>query len=187
MPLYLDQDCVLADFNAGLAAHGLSPNWETVHLKRSEMTAAQLAHDDRIAEVMANPGFFEWLGPMPDARELWDYASRVDPGFCILTARPRNDATAGRVIREKRAMIHRVFGPMPDSRFIVCLKAQKKDYVGYRPGPVQVLVDDAIPNCNAWCAAGGYAVLHTSAADSINRVDMLMREAGHAHRALSLV
>lgn len=176
----LDMDGVLADFDAGLRAHGVDPNWDILHLSREEMTPAQIAADDRIRESMATPGFFEWLAPMWDARELWRFCERVDPDFVVLTARPRRVDTAARVAREKRAFIHRVFGPIQDSRFICCLASEKCNYVGQcGSGTPQILVDDRLLNCTDWCRAGGYAVLHTSAEDSIRRIQTIMDEVGH--------
>lgn len=176
--IYCDQDGVLADFDAGMREAGLVLSENSLHARRHEMTAAQLEEDDRVRQIMSQPGFFEWLRPMPDAHSLWEFMSRVSPGFPVLTARPRNDQIAPRVMREKRAMIHREFGPIPDSRFICCLASEKPNYVGYLPGPVQVLVDDRTPNCVEWIRAGGYAVLHTSAADSIKRMRFLLGEVG---------
>lgn len=174
--IYCDQDGVLADFDGGMAAAGLILSEKSLQARRHEMTAAQLDEDNRVREIMAQPGFFEWLRPMPDAHLLWEFLSRVSPGFPVLTARPRDDRHASRVMREKRAMIHREFGPIPDSRFICCLASEKPNYVGYAPGPIQVLVDDRTPNCTEWCKAGGYAVLHTSARDSIKRIQFLLGE-----------
>lgn len=165
--VYLDQDGVLADFDQGCRDQGVEPNWRDMDTPRDQMTPQQLECDDRIRLLMDTPGFFEWLNPMPDAMALWEFCSRVSPGFPILTAHPRNEASAARCAREKRAMIHRVFGPISDDRFICCLAAQKKTYVGYKPGALQILVDDRPSNCNQWVAAGGHAVLHHSAERSI--------------------
>lgn len=177
----LDMDGVLADFEAGALAAGVPPGWPRAGVLRRDMTPAESAHDDLIRAAMSQTGFFENLPAMADAIELWDFCKRFDP--VILTARPSNPENAARCEREKRAWVNRVLGPVPDSHFICTVASLKHTFIGHRPGQVQVLVDDSIANCSDWCRAGGYAVLHTSAADSIRRIEMILGEVGHLSMA----
>ena len=168
--LYLDMDGVLADFNQCLRDFGVVDN-EThfIHKPRAEWTPSQVDLDARVRGVMELEDFWPSIPPMRDAYELWDYCKQFD--VHILTATPNVTEWRDRIAQQKREWIQRTFGPFPADKIHVCLRSEKAALAG----PYNLLVDDMPQNCLDWNAAGGHAILHTSAADTIK----MLREIYH--------
>ncbi|AXQ68411.1 5'-3' deoxyribonucleotidase [Caulobacter phage CcrBL10] len=59
---------------------------------------------------------------------------------------------------------------LPDHRFICTTSALKQTFMHRKHSDHQVLIDDRTANCNAWIDAGGFAIYHTSAEDTIARL-----------------
>lgn len=175
--IYLDMDGVLADFEAGLRDIGIKPD-PAINRSRDTLSTEEIERKDAVyAAIMAKDGFFENLPMMADARELWWFCRGFHP--IILTAAPRRADGFEKASREKLAWCRRHLGPIPDDRFVCTVSSRKAQYVNYRYGGPQVLVDDRIDNCNAWRRAGGWAVHHVSARESIAGI-------GAAYTAVSM-
>lgn len=170
--IYLDMDGVLADFDGWIAKLGHQNECSFIHRPREEWTPSQIALDKIVVDAMATPGFFRNLEPMPGCHELWNYCKEYDP--VVLTARPKDPLSAERVTREKRDWITEQFGPIPDNRFICCLRSEKQDFIGHTQHPHQILVDDLEQNCKDWVAVGGIAIIHTSAESSIKQLEQIL-------------
>lgn len=108
---------------------------------------------------------YELLEPMPDAFELWEYLTDNFDDVQILTAIPKR-AHFPEVVNHKRDWVHRHFGS--DVRVNYGPFAQDKQY-HCRPG--DILIDDMKINCDQWIDAGGLAILHTSAFDTIRALE----------------
>jgi hypothetical protein len=164
--LYLDLDGVLADFDAGLRrlGHATDPG---MNRSREEMDTDARARKDALYAAIAGTPFFRELPPTPDAHRLWTAVRHLDP--VILTAVPRFDdpahfAEAG---DHKHAWVCATFEPIPRTRFVATTSRDKPRFMNPASPRPQVLIDDRSKNVEAWRAAGGIGVLHTTAADSL--------------------
>ncbi len=149
--LFLDLDGVLADFDGGARALlGMSP----------------AAYEERYGKgrfwkQLANaPDFYGTLPLMPDARELYDAVSHLDP--IILTGLPVGNWAAP----QKRTWVERHF---PGVEVITTQARFKSKYCTEG----DVLVDDRDKYQDLWVAAGGVFVLHENAADSLGQLRRL--------------
>lgn len=164
--LYLDMDGVIADFDQNLRDFGVVDN-EThfIHKPRTEWTESQVALDLAVRGVMELEDFWPTIPPCPGAHELWDYCATSFELY-ILTATPNVTEFRERIAQQKRDWIQQHFGPFPNERIIVCLRAEKAKHAG----PTHLLVDDMPSNCAEWNAAGGHAILHSSAKSTIHHL-----------------
>ena len=148
MKLWIDMDGVLTDFLAQLAPHGFTTmnDWS----------------DDRLwALVKSLPGFWENMPWMEDGKQLWEFIKKYQP--TLLTAPAHSDPNCK---PGKLAWIRRELGDVP----VVFSRASEK--MKYADAD-SILIDDLDKNVNAWRAAGGIAILHKSAADTIEQLRKL--------------
>lgn len=169
MRLYLDMDGVLMDFDSQLRRYSRAPKGDRTyhHLPRDQWTPDEVVRDVEHQAAMADSTFWRTMPPMRDAHQLWTFASQHHPR--ILTAWPAAaDAQMQvRCAEDKLRSIHGTFDTVfPQQLFHACSRHEKARFA--QPGAV--LVDDMLPNCLEWEKAGGIAILHTSAADTINRL-----------------
>lgn len=151
MQLFLDCDGVLADFN-----------------KRATEIVGMPPRDfeDKVGEkkfwdaIYGTPDFFSSLDPMPDAYELVNAVSHLNP--IILTGKPRGNWA------EKQKLVWRD-KYFPNLPMIVCPSRDKIKYA--KPG--DVIVDDWAKHQQTWLNGGGIWVMHTSAKDSIRQLKEL--------------
>lgn len=169
LAVYVDLDGVIFDYNGALRVLG----FEADPSFKSDPERVNLGHPQRLEIDAAIRGtdFFDTLPLMPQARMLWDAVVSFDP--ITLTAVPKFGSTDenyfynpfwhGAAYFKRRAVERHFFGgkPMPDWRFLPCVRGKKHLFIGAKPAPQQLLIDDDIQNCQDWCDAGGYAILHT--------------------------
>lgn len=171
MHLYLDMDGVLMNFE-GHVSQWL-PIWRGRiyhHLPRDQWTQEESDNDDRYHEAMADPLFWCSMRPMADAYLLWSFCRTMTP--YVLTATPANVAYHDRCARDKLNTLHHHFdSTFPQERFHAVKRADKARFA---MGPHCVLVDDMEANCREWVAAGGTAILHTSAIDTIRKLEEIL-------------
>jgi 5'(3')-deoxyribonucleotidase len=163
--LYLDMDGVIADFDRNLREFGVTDN-EThfIHKPRTEWTASQVALDLAVRGVMELEDFWPTIPVAPGSYELWDYCKQFD--LHILTATPNVTEFRDRIARQKREWIQKHFGPFADENVHVCLRAEKAAFAA----PTHLLVDDMPSNCKEWNAAGGLAIMHSTAQNTIQHL-----------------
>ena len=105
------------------------------------------------------------LPPMPDKDRLWSYISQYDP---IVLSHPWDEASA----EGKRVWSREMLDPQPKN---VILTGDKHNYAVNEDGSPNILIDDfekyIIPLENA----GGIAILHTSAGDTIKKLESLRK------------
>lgn len=170
--LYLDMDGVVADFDRNLLNFGVTDNrHDFIHRPKETWTEVEVDLDRRVCEAMAHRDFWWSIPPMQDAYDLWGFTRHLNVAF--LTAAPRMPDHRQRVTDEKRAWVQSKFGPFPKERIHVCLRSEKK----HLAAPGRVLVDDMPINCEEWRAAGGVAIRHINAEDTINQIKELMYDA----------
>lgn len=144
MKLFLDQDGVLADFDA----------------KKREIFGTDNVPDGIMWHVINKyfPYYFMDLVQMPDMKVLWDFCKSLNP--TILTAIPKINVNS--IDKQKKAWVEEFLGhniPM-----IFCRRIEKQNYC---TGPDCVLIDDNHKNCKEWRDKGGKAIQHVSAEKSI--------------------
>ena len=149
--LFLDCDGVLADFEGGAE-----------QLLRMPATAYQAKHGPGgfWKKLATAPDFYNTLALMPDAMDLFNGVKHMDP--IILTGLPIGKWAEP----QKRAWAARHF---PGVQVITTLARNKPSYC--EPG--DVLVDDQDKYREAWEAAGGEFILHTSAQQSLKELRAL--------------
>jgi 5'(3')-deoxyribonucleotidase len=108
--------------------------------------------------------FWADLPWMPDGRELWEFISQFDPD--ILTSPMRKGSERG-----KQRWIDEHLKPAPKRVFM-----SREKYKWATNGQPSVLIDDFISNTIPWENAGGIAILHTSAAETLETLEELMAE-----------
>lgn len=146
MQIFVDMDGVLADFDGGHeAAFGY----------RSD----KLADNVDWSKVRAFPGFYQGLQPMPDMHDLWGYVSMHRP--IVLTGVPSSVEEAP---ENKRAWARKHLG---EHVVVRCCRSSEKCYHA-KPG--DVLIDDWTKYQHLWVAKGGRWITHTSARDTIRRL-----------------
>ena len=154
--IFVDMDGVVADFIAGtslLLGQPITPD-----------DAGHKLYDAR-KEELTNKRLFGNLPPMPDMYDLIAYIKHTGLPWEILTAA----GTVNRelVVYDKNAWVRKYIDPT----VVTCTyKGSQKaafEQKGY------VLIDDRPKNIDLWIANGGYGILHTSAADTIEKLKLL--------------
>jgi hypothetical protein len=119
-------------------------------------------------EINRFPNFFKDLELMGDARHLWAKIKHLNPE--VLTALPRENGD--RVAQQKCEWIDRFATATGSDKRITVHTCQTKDKPKLcKPG--DILIDDRAVNRDAWIAAGGTYVIHTSAANTLTTLRAL--------------
>jgi len=154
MNLFLDVDGVMANY----------------HQHYNQVTGGNNNSDKgktRMERLKPFPHFFLDMPLCHDALELWAYVKQFNPTF--LTAQS-NFVEHAR--EDKLEWLQRHFGVHKDHVIICDYPKDKEQYA--RHG--DILVDDRPDNCDQWRHAGGIAVHHTSAANTIAQLKKLMHQ-----------
>ncbi len=149
--LFLDLDGVLADFESGA---------ERLLKMPANDYQAKYGPGGFWKRLATATDFYGQLDLMPDGMELYDAVRHVDP--IILTGLPIGKWAEP----QKRAWAERHF---PGVQVITTLARKKSTFCEQG----DVLVDDSDRYAEAWEAAGGVFVHHTSAATSIRELRRL--------------
>jgi hypothetical protein len=102
---------------------------------------------------------------MPDKDQLWSYISQYDP---IVLSHPWDPKSA----EGKRMWIKKHLVPQPKN---VILTGDKHNYAVNEDGSPNILIDDFEKYIIPWENAGGIAILHTSAEDTIKKLESLRK------------
>ena len=120
------------------------------------------------AMTRAQPDFWESLQWVAGGQSVWEVVDRY--GGHILSALPYSDPNSE---PGKREWLRSHLGLTNRSRIhLVCPRNVKKDYA-MSDGTPNVLIDDYEKNTYEWRAAGGVAVTHTSAQETLNSLYQL--------------
>lgn len=143
--IFLDLDGVMADFERGYEImYGHHP-----HSKQDR---------DMWRTINSNPDHWDSLPIMPGAMRLWAVIAQFKP--TILTGCPSGGYKMA--VEGKRGWCAREFGP--EVAVITCMSRDKQKHM---IAPGDILIDDMSKNCNRWTEAGGVAIQHKNAADTI--------------------
>lgn len=148
--IFCDMDGVLADFDAGFKdKFGCLPD---------DISRRQLWKN-----VLTVENYWLNLPKMHDADILFNCLNKY--GFTILTGIPPEDYA--RAEMEKRLWLKQNYNKEND--VICCLSKDKYKFCK----KCDILIDDLEKNVKMWEKAGGIGILHTSAADTINKLKEL--------------
>ncbi|AFU86698.1 hypothetical protein D869_gp216 [Caulobacter phage CcrRogue] len=195
--IYLDMDGVLADFDEGIRRLGFKPD-PLFNQSSHAMDDEANLWKQGMYDVIKGTTFFETLPFMPGAVDLYKAVAEAEP--IILTASPKFGASEddyltapffqGAAYAKRRwieeTLLAEVFKVpygmndrdgyvtprrrIPDERFICTTSSRKQLFMHRKHSDHQILIDDRTANCNAWIDAGGFAIYHTSAQDTIARL-----------------
>lgn len=161
--IYCDMDGVLVDLIAG-ATKILGYDFS----KRYGYVSGRHELWDKLAEEKM---FWAELPPMPDMKQLWGFISTFQPN--ILTAVPAVrlvwDPPAG---IQKAMWCEKNLGISRDRVYAV-QRRDKKHFAKSSDGRPNVLIDDHQNNIQEFKSAGGIAVHHTSASDTIAQLEKI--------------
>lgn len=145
MKLFIDQDGVLADFDA----------------KKREIFGSDNVPSGIMWHVIDKyfPRYFEELWPMEGMKELWDFCKPFNP--TILTAIPKINVNS--IDYQKRVWVDKNLHELVP--MIFCRRVEKQNYC---TGPDCILVDDNRKNIQEWRDKGGIGVFHRNAHISIS-------------------
>lgn len=171
MIVHLDFDGVLFDFEGAIERHFDMPFHE---VNKRAMWAT----------INRNPTWFEDLQLLPDALELWNTIGQIssmtksyfDTGLsqnvptkrCVLTATGNNYHD---VSRQK---IKAGYKNLPGFRVADFRSVPSSENKALFAGDGSILIDDSPRSCDPFNAAGGIAILHTSASDSLAKLRALL-------------
>lgn len=171
MIVHLDFDGVIFDFEGAVERHFDMPFYE---VNKRSMWAA----------INRNPTWFEDLQLLPDALELWSTIGQISSltKSYFDTGLSKNPAIKRRVLTATGHNYHDVSKQK--------IKAAYKNLPGFRVAdfrsvpssgdkalfatPDSILIDDSPRSCDPFNAAGGIAILHTSATDSLAKLRALL-------------
>lgn len=153
----VDLDGVMADFS-GRIEELTGQKCET--LNKGKLWSTVQKYNDTVAP------FFQSLPKMKDADELWTFVRANFSHVFVLTATgwtPKDGAD------QKIAWVKEHLGSDIVTKVVTSgsLKAQFAT-------PSTILIDDTAKAINPWIAAGGVGVLHTSAANTIRELKLLL-------------
>ena len=110
--------------------------------------------------------FWATLPPMPDKDELWNYISQYNP---IILSHPWDDPSE----EGKRIWVANNLSPLPiDEKYT----GNKYLYAVNEDGTPNLLIDDFEKYIGPWREAGGVAILHTSAEETIYTLEAILNE-----------
>lgn len=167
--LYLDMDGVFCDWVADVEK--LFPDFHKINglyatdIKREDHA---IIRQNMVDAILADKTFWTDMSWMPDGKQLWQFInSNYDKSnMAVLTApMPKDD----RCESDKLVWVKKNFGELK----FFC-DVEKQNYVGRLPGALQILIDDREKNIKDWEEAGGIAILHVSAADTIDKLKKIM-------------
>jgi hypothetical protein len=159
--IYCDMDGVLVDIVGGICTADGKPRCDAADFE--DYLEANKAKFDK-----EHPRIFAKLPWMDDGKQLWGYISGF--GAHILSAHTTSWQPTSK--EDKMTWIRREMRPMP-VRIHILLRHRKKDYAVQEDGTPNILIDDWKQNIDEWKAAGGIAIHHVSATDTIAKLKKL--------------
>ena len=157
LKIFLDLDGVLANFSGKIeeiTGHSIE------QVSRGYLWASVQKYNDTIGP------FFESLEKMPNADELWNFATTNFGHVSILTASgytPKDGAA------QKINWVKANFGSQVNVK-VVSSASLKAMYAN----PASILIDDTVRAIDPWIRAGGIGVLHKNTKDSILQLQEIL-------------
>lgn len=151
--IFVDMDGVVADFDKGF--HDATGKWPK-DISHAELKVLK-------KELVETTEFFLNLKPLGDASKLWNFVKKYDTKFLTATG----DTMPEKAAKEKKKWIKKVIG---NADVIVVRKLPMKAKFAHKNA---ILIDDREKALIPWKKAGGIAILHVSATDTIKQLKKL--------------
>jgi len=151
--IFCDMDGVLTDFDKRFEYFGgLTPDEYQAKFSKSQFWKLI---DDKV-------GFEFWakMPWIPDGKQLWSYIEKYKP---MLLSAPSQKPSSR---YGKRVWVN---DNLPGVKLILAKRENKQDY----SKPNRILIDDRADNIEEWKSKGGIGILHTSAADTIEKLKQI--------------
>lgn len=108
----------------------------------------------------------DYLEPLEDAMELWEYISQYDVD---ILSHPWDEAS----LEGKEFWIYNHLEPRPTNIYLP-LDGKKEIWATDKNGNSNILIDDFHKYISKWEAAGGTAITHTSTKDTIKQLKKIL-------------
>ena len=156
MKVYFDMDGVLADFDRGVE------ELAGFHILKQE--EADKTSDEEMWQKIKEVGhYYDKLELMPGAKEMFDAVyGKLREDCQILTGIPKPKRGIQDAAEDKTKWVRRLLSE--DIVINICFKEEKKNFC---TGSDCILVDDLLPNIEAWRACGGTGIHHKSSAETM--------------------
>ena len=153
--IYCDMDGVLCDFHAGVQ-------------KLTDEPTDSMSVSQKWKIVRQCPDFWESLEWFEGGKEIWR-AVDLHNGH-ILSSLPYSDPNSrpGKLI-----WLAKNIDLTDSNRIHLVSQRNAKQSYALQNGTPNVLIDDYIKNIKEWTAAGGVAIYHSSAEESLRQLDAL--------------
>ena len=156
--IFLDMDGVLADFEKGVS--------ELLGVDISNNEQGHYVYDDNKEELTAKH-LFRNLEPMPDMWKLLGFVNNLGIHTEVLSA--AGSINREIVVNDKVDWVKEHVHPY----WITTCTFNGSQKAAFAH-PKAILIDDRDKNINDWIDAGGIGILHTSAEDTINKLNELI-------------
>jgi len=103
---------------------------------------------------------------MPDGKQLWSYIEKYKPILLSAPSQKPSSRYGKRVWVANNLPKEKIGFPI---KLILAKRENKQDY----SKPNRILIDDRADNVEEWKSKGGIGILHTSAADTIEKLKQL--------------
>lgn len=155
--LYVDLDGVLADLTGYVE--------DLLDIKLKTQSDGNWANDDEVWDRLREMGEprFDKLKPLPDAMTLWDYVKEFEPIILTATGTPALENA-----EKKRAWVKKHL-----SGYREIITVEKSKLKANYAEPNHILIDDRTKSTRPWKQAGGIAIQHKSAAQTIKKLKEL--------------
>jgi hypothetical protein len=189
--IYCDMDGVLVDLLAGIAEEiglkDLEPNirsaamqalesgemWKDLIKKNKEYPELSLGTKEIFKIISRNADFWALLPDMADAHRLWSFLSSLNPEPYILSAPWDEESKKGKVLWLS-GMIGNL-NPAPAIDKIILTNNKHKYAMNQETGKPNILIDDMDKYTDPWMAAGGIAIKHTLADETIRELEQWLK------------
>jgi hypothetical protein len=169
--LFVDMDGVLVDFEKGYEQlTGVSIQQSNEQGKNKFW---DLYRDSLEQKNIPEKDYWSSLSWMSDGQTLWDYVKSYNP--YVLTA-PSVNFDLPREQRYTREFNQSIQGKLDWVQRLDNMKNVYFKAARFKPqmaGPNKILIDDRKDTIDAWNAAGGIGILHTSTANTIEQLEKL--------------
>lgn len=157
--IFCDMDGVLTDFDKRFEYFGgLTPDEYQAKFSKSQFWKLI---DDKV-------GFEFWakMPWMPDGKQLWSYIEKYKPMLLSAPSQKPSSRYGKRVWVKDNLPLTK---DAPKVKLILAKRENKQDY----SKPNRILIDDRADNIEEWKSKGGIGILHTSAADTIEKLKQI--------------
>jgi hypothetical protein len=168
--IYCDMDGVIADFDKGIMqlSNGKAPSEFDKEGNPQGMWDLIRGQSDKGIEFWATLPKIE-----PDADMLWKFINSLGYTVKILSSTGSRESKSNSADIGKRTWLSTKLIPVPQEENIILVDSSdaKRQYAA---GPNHILIDDLPKNISQWRSAGGVAIEHKNAAQTIAELKRIL-------------